>query len=96
MGNLRTSLRAGWDPHTSHLKETRDGPLSLFLHDFKEDNIQERASCEALEDHKSVTSMVFASLQSIKELGGGGVRITSLIAIPTATPTGEMPQNTVM
>ena len=79
--------------HTSHLKETRDLPLSLLLHDFEEDNVKKGASGESLEDHKGVTSMVLASLQNID---GGGVRTTSLMAIPTATPTGEMPQKTVM
>jgi len=44
------------------LKETRDLPLSLLLHDFEEDNVQKGASGESLEDHKGVTSMVLASL----------------------------------
>ena len=64
VGNLRLRERA-----TSHLKETRDRPLSLFLHDFEEDDIKKGASGESLEDHEGVTSMVVASLQKIE----GGV-----------------------
>ena len=52
--------------HTSHLKETRDRPLSLLLHDFKEDNVKEGASRETLENHKGVASMLLASLQNIE------------------------------
>merc|ERR1719295_1173065 len=44
------------------LKETRDRPLSLFFHDFKEDNVKEGASRQPLENHKGVASMVLASL----------------------------------
>ena len=56
--------------HTSHLKETRDLPLSLLLHDFEEDNVKKGASGESLEDHKGVTSMVLASLRNIDGWGG--------------------------
>ena len=74
MSNLATKLwaifaRGVRDPHgshTSHLKETRDLPLSLLLHDFEEDNVKKGASGESLEDHKGVTSMVLASLQNIE------------------------------
>ena len=74
MSNLATKLwvifargvREPHGSHTSHLKETRDLPLSLLLHDFEEDNVQKGASGETLEDHKGVTSMVLASLQNIE------------------------------
>ena len=74
MSNLATKLwaifargvREPHGSHTSHLKETRDLPLSLLLHDLEEDNVKKGASGESLEDHKGVTSMVLASLQNIE------------------------------
>ena len=87
------------NPYLPYLQYSGHFLLPLLLQYFKEDNIEKTTCCQALEHNESSTAMIQRSNDDMTYYYYRTSLRTSpdcLRAMPTPTPTGEMPQNTVM